>query len=147
MNTFSELTWNVESECWSGKVTIGDDTFEALIDFDATCPNGADRERGLDAATLLLQQLTPDWEKQCRCDAAAEITSAAHSQSDEPFPQSLVNELLSDLKLVALEFTYSSDESYTMGLLGYVSPTCLPNMRVQITFNSELSIDEIMVIE
>ena len=147
MNDFAELNWDDDGKHWSGNVSFDGTSLPTFISFDINAPSESDRERARDAATILLQQLTTEWERRCRHDAAAEITEAAYSQSDQPVTESLVAELLADLKLTALEFMYCTEESSVLGTLGYVSPKCFPDMNVQINFNSDLSIDEVMVTE
>ena len=147
MNVFSKLNWIDDGGYWEGNVNFHGTSLTTLIDFDIHEPRQSDRQLAREAAAALLQQLTPEWEQRCRRDAAAEITEASYSQSDQPVTESMIAELFADLKLTALEFTYCPDDSCVTGTLGYDSPKCFPDMNVQINFNSDLSIDEVMVDE
>ena len=147
MNVFSELKWIDDSNYWSGTVLFNGVTLTTVIDFDVNDPSESDRGHARDAATALLESLTSEWEQRCRRDAASEITESTYSHSDQPVTDTLVSELLTDLKLMGLEFTFCPNESWVMGTLAYESPKCFPDMNIQINFNADLTVDEVMVIE
>lgn len=142
---FLKLSWNEDDECWTGTVRFADRELNTLIDFDVHEPSASERERATECAKALLATLSPEWELACRKKAAEEIAAAAYGQLDAEMPEAAVDELLADMELDGLEFSYAPEDDETIGILEYLAPNCFPGMNLQVNFLDDLSIDEIML--
>lgn len=145
--SFSNLKWNKDGECWDGYVTFVEQEYPTSIDFDCVEPAKDEQNAAIALADASFGALSTEWEIECRRQAARECTDCAYSQSDYNPTDTDYEELFQDMKLNSLSFTYFADEERVGGTLVYPAAKCFPDMRLQVNFLQDLSIDEVMILE
>ena len=144
---FGELQWLPENPCWQGAIDFLGKRYPLHIELDVMEPDKEEVRDAVLAAKDVFPQLTEEWEQQARRAAAQEITEAIYSQSDGEPTADDVHELVADMTLQSLDFIYICDEEHAHPYLSYKSPKCFPDMRINIQFTYDLTIEEVTVDE
>ena len=146
-DVLGKLTWSDEESSWDGQLEFLGLRMPLTIELDLLEPSEEERQQAINLAREQFVKLDTQWESQSKQVAAQELIEAVYQQAEDEPAGHEVGELISDMLLRSLDFIFMSDEEVAVPYLSYVSPSCFPDMQINIQFRDDLSIDEVMLEE
>ena len=142
--SFQDLSWHTISGSWRGKIDFHGQFLPVSIDFDTDEEKEMEHDGAKKAAAKLLIRLTPEWESISRMKAAELLLTDYYSQSSHKVAQEEIEQLYEDMTMVSINFCHGVLDKVVTGVFLYFAPKFFPDMKLQINFLDDLTIDEVM---